>query len=110
MRKYNTYLKSTIVYIIFAVIMTSCTDWLSIAPENDLIKEKFWQKKSDADGALAATYNAFRGASLESLIWGELRADFVTFSGTDFQNIHQFKIATLAFQIQKLAGNHIIKQ
>ncbi len=73
---------------LIAVLITfpSCQDWLSIAPENDLIKEKFWTKTEDVNGALAAAYNALREASLQSLIFGELRADFVTFSGAAFEN------------------------
>ncbi len=71
--------------ILLAIItLSSCSDWLSIAPENDLIKEKFWTKKADVDGALAATYDAFRSASLKSLILGEVRADMARFSATNF--------------------------
>lgn len=89
--------------------MTSCTDWLSVAPENDLIKEKFWQKKSDADGALAATYNAFRGASLESLIWGELRADLVTFSGTDFSEYSSIQNSDISLSNSKISWESYYK-
>jgi hypothetical protein len=63
---------------------TSCNDWLTVSPENNLIKEKFWTKTADVDGALAATYNALRSASLKSLILGELRADMVKFPGSSF--------------------------
>ncbi|MCB8995536.1 MAG: RagB/SusD family nutrient uptake outer membrane protein [Bacteroidales bacterium] len=79
-------IKSPVSYIIFFILIlfTSCSNWLSIAPENDLIKEKFWTKKADIDGALAATYDAFRGANLQSLIFGEVRADMAQFSATNF--------------------------
>lgn len=66
------------------VVSASCNDWLDIAPENDLIKEKFWTKTADVDGALAATYNTMRSSSLQSLIFGELRADLFMFPGTNF--------------------------
>ncbi|GAB1453744.1 RagB/SusD family nutrient uptake outer membrane protein [Draconibacterium sp.] len=59
---------------------------MTVAPENDLIKEKFWTKTEDVNSALAATYNAMRNASLSSLILGEVRADLITFSGSDFAN------------------------
>jgi starch-binding outer membrane protein, SusD/RagB family len=64
-------------------VFSSCSDWLSIAPENDLIKEKFWKKKQDVDAALAGTYDGFRDAAMSSFIWGELRGDMITL-GTDF--------------------------
>ena len=66
--------------------ISSCSEWLSVAPENDLIKEKFWTKTADVEGALAASYNALRDASLQSLIFGELRADLVEFPGNDFSD------------------------
>jgi hypothetical protein len=79
-------IKSPVSFGIFFVILTlsSCNNWLSVAPENDLIKEKFWAKREDVDGALAATYNAIRDASLQSLLFGEVRADLVTLTGTSF--------------------------
>jgi starch-binding outer membrane protein, SusD/RagB family len=82
--------------LLLTFIFTGCNDWLSIAPENDLIKEKFWSKKEDADGALAATYDAFRDAALESFIWGELRADITVLDGAEFaeyQNIASSNIS-----------------
>lgn len=85
-----TYSKYLAALLLLTFVFTGCNDWLSIAPENDLIKEKFWSKKEDADGALAAAYDAFRDAALESFVWGELRADIATFDGAEFaeyQNI-----------------------
>lgn len=73
----------TFAILLVVLALSSCKNWLSVAPENDLIKEKFWTKTQDVNGALAATYNAFRDAGLESFIWGEVRADMVTF-GSNF--------------------------
>lgn len=84
MRKLNIK-NSAIVAILFVFIaITSCQDYLTVAPENDLIKEKFWNKTEDVNSALAATYNAMREASLQSLIFGEVRADLITFTGATF--------------------------
>jgi starch-binding outer membrane protein, SusD/RagB family len=78
-------------YLILLALLPACNDYLNLAPENDLIKEKFWSKTEDVNSALAATYDAFRGAALESFIWGELRADMAKIgSGTlfgDYQKI-----------------------
>jgi starch-binding outer membrane protein, SusD/RagB family len=92
MKKYKIYIKriSLIVIPIFGFI--ACNDWLSIAPENDLIKEKFWSKTEDVDAALASTYDAFRNVALESFIWGELRADIIKF-GSDVSVADYVKIA-----------------
>ena len=68
--------------VLVALALSSCKDWLTIAPENDLIKEKFWAKTQDAEGALGATYNAFRNGAVRSFVFGEVRADLVVFGPT----------------------------
>ena len=66
MKKFN--IKNIVVYsMLFALIaLTSCKDWLTVAPEDSLIKDKFWTKTADVNGALAATYNAMRDVSLKA--------------------------------------------
>lgn len=79
MAKYRLLITYSLALVLMAAIMTSCNDWLTVTPEDNLIKEKFWQKRADVEGALAATYDAFRDVSQSSFIWGELRADLVEF-------------------------------
>lgn len=86
MRKLNIKSSGIVAFFVVIIAFSSCKDWLTVAPENDLIKEKFWTKTEDVNSALAATYNAMRNASLSSLILGEVRADLITFSGSDFAN------------------------
>lgn len=86
MKKFNTNKKVVVALLLLVFLLPACNDWLSIAPENDLIKEKFWSKKEDVDGGLAAAYDAFRDAALESFIWGELRADIAEFTSTSFSS------------------------
>ena len=85
MVKYRIFNPIYFAIVLVALVSSSCKDWLTLAPENDLIKAKFWQKREDVDGALAATYNAFRSGGEASFIWGELRADMVVF-GPLFSN------------------------
>ncbi len=89
--------------------MPSCTDWLSLVPENDLIKEKFWKKKDDADGALAAAYDAFRDASLESFIWGELRGDMIVIGGTNFAEYASIQKTDISTSNSKIKWNSYYK-
>lgn len=79
MVKYRIFNPLLLAVIMVAMTLSSCKDWLSIAPENDLIKDKFWTKREDVDGALAATYNAFRGGVKKSFMFGEVRADIAVF-------------------------------
>ena len=84
MRKLDIKGSAIIAAFLVIIAFSSCKDWLTVAPENDLIKEKFWTKTEDVTSALAATYNAMRKASMPSLILGEVRADLVTFNGAAF--------------------------
>lgn len=74
----------TVIVISLLLVLVSCDNYLDLEPENDLIRQEFWQTKDDVDGVVAAMYDAFRETSLESLIWGELRADMIAVSGSDF--------------------------
>ncbi len=89
MKKLNIHNTLKTCILIVALMFTSCSDWLTVAPENDLIKDKFWKKTEDVQSALGAAYNALRDASLESLIFGELRADLVSFPGPSFSDYAQ---------------------
>ena len=84
-------IKSPVILTIDIVIigLSSCKDWLTVAPQDKLVKEKFWTKTEDVYSSLAATYDAMRGASLNSLILGEVRADLITFSGSTFSKYIQ---------------------
>ena len=79
MLKYRILNPYSFALIIMVFLLPSCKDWLTIAPEDSLVKEKFWQKREDVEGALAATYDAFRDQAQSSFIQGELRADMVKF-------------------------------
>ena len=96
MRKLN--IKGSLIVALAALIIvtTSCQDYLTVAPENDLIKEKFWTKTADVNSALAATYNAMRNASLKSLIHGEVRADLVNFTGPQFSGYAQIGASNIS--------------
>jgi hypothetical protein len=88
MKKFIIDKKILITLLMAVFILPSCNDYLTIAPENDLIKEKFWAKGEDVDAALAATYDAFRNSVKESFIWGELRAEISIF-GSDFSDYNR---------------------
>jgi hypothetical protein len=87
-KRINKYTIS-LIGISVALFLSACSDWLTLPPENDLIEQKFWLKREDVEGSLAAMYDAFRDESIKSFVWGEVRADLVTFgtSYIDYQNI-----------------------
>lgn len=60
--------------------LTSCDDFLTILPTDQLPEEHFWQDKSDLDNVRAGAYEQLTqaGQTNKILMWGELRADNLT--------------------------------
>ena len=75
-----------IITLAVSFLLGSCTEWMELEPENELIRQEFWQKKGDVEAVTAAMYDAFRRTSLKSLMMGEVRGDMVEFSANVFGN------------------------
>ncbi|MGQ1945546.1 RagB/SusD family nutrient uptake outer membrane protein [Geofilum sp. OHC36d9] len=65
------------------VFLTSCSDWLDLRPESEIVLEDFWQDESEVNEVLAACYRAMieDGFMERVLVWGELRSDNVVSTG-----------------------------
>ncbi len=57
--------------------MTSCDDFLTIHPSNQITEEEFWEDQSDLQSAVRGCYKQFLGSgNMEKVIvWGECRSD-----------------------------------
>ena len=68
-------------YIVCAISavcgLSSCSDFLEIEPQNEIILEKFWNEKADVDAILAGCYSGMQeGAVIKRMmVWGEFRSD-----------------------------------
>jgi hypothetical protein len=64
----------------FALAFSSCTDYLDVRPENQMLLEEFWQQESDVEAVLLACYRAMQEDDFmhRVIVWGELRSDNVT--------------------------------
>ena len=81
-RIFNIYKKSLVaVAVLLGCLMTSCTDYLTIIPPNKIVHEKFWQTKDEVNGMLATSYiKLISGDAIrKAIVWGDLRADALTF-------------------------------
>jgi hypothetical protein len=81
--KFNIHIIITVVVI---SLLGSCTDWMELEPEDELIRQEFWQKEGDVEAVTAAMYDAFRETSLKSLMMGEVRGDMMRFTGSQFND------------------------
>lgn len=77
--------------------LTSCDDFLTILPTDQLPEEHFWQDKSDLDNVRAGAYEQLTqaGQTNKILMWGELRADNLTLNDMSQQFIKQIQSGVL---------------
>ena len=70
-------------------VMSSCTDYLTIIPPGIQTEENFWQTKDDVNGVMAKAYlNLLSSDAIQkAIIWGELRADNMTYPASYSKDI-----------------------
>ena len=80
-------IKSYILVAMMGLSVTSCEDFLTLMPLNEVVLENFWTNEKDVESVLMGAY-----ASLESsdcitrmVAWGEMRSDNIV-PGTDNTN------------------------
>lgn len=76
-KKIYTKLLLTGSLIVMSGALSSCNDFLTILPTDQIPEENFWQDKTDLDGVLAGAYEKLSQSGLTSQIiqWGEIRSD-----------------------------------
>ena len=57
--------------------LSSCSDFLEIEPQNEIILEHFWNEKADVDAIVAGCYSGMQaeGVIKRMMVWGEFRSD-----------------------------------
>ncbi len=79
------------IYIILTVLfvgsLTSCSDWLDLRPESEIILDEYWQTQADVEAVLAACYRGLTEDAViqRMIVWGELRSDNLI-QGSSFAN------------------------
>lgn len=65
--------------ILAITLVASCTEWLDLRPESEIVLEDYWQTEAQATSVLSAGYRALTlDQSIERMmVWGELRSDNV---------------------------------
>jgi hypothetical protein len=72
-----------ILSVIIAFSLESCTDWLNIKPESEIVLDDYWQNEAQAQAELTACYRGFTANTDKGentvidrfIAWGELRSD-----------------------------------
>ncbi|WP_163707312.1 RagB/SusD family nutrient uptake outer membrane protein [Mangrovibacterium lignilyticum] len=66
--------KYIVLLAILAFQLTSCSDWLTVLPENEQVSDEYWTSKEEVESVLASGYVYLRDAVPYLVRWGELRA------------------------------------
>ena len=75
--------------------LTSCNDFLTLLPTDQLPEENFWQDKADLDGVRAGAYDQLANSTTKILQWGELRADNLSLNSVSNTTIDNLQNAIL---------------
>lgn len=70
-------LKNIICAVSMTVLLTGCSDFLSILPMNEVVLENYWTEKGDVTSVVNSCYETLEsGDCLTRMgVWGELRSD-----------------------------------
>ena len=82
MRSYNIYNKVkglAVLVPLSALIFSSCSDFLEIKPQNEIVLEDFWNEKTDIDQIVAGCYSGLEADPIirRMIVWGEARSENV---------------------------------
>ncbi|MBR0047255.1 MAG: RagB/SusD family nutrient uptake outer membrane protein [Bacteroidaceae bacterium] len=69
------------------VLLSSCDDFLSIEPQNDIVLEKYWKEEKDVNSVMNTCYAQLESSNClnRMVVWGEMRSDnMTTGSGTSY--------------------------
>ena len=67
-----------LIIVALSSFLSSCDNWLTLAPEDGVIREEFWQTKEQVNSAVIGCYASLMNGPVEKMfLWGELRGDLV---------------------------------
>ena len=68
---------------LLALSTTSCTDWLTLYPQDRVVEENFWEDKNDLEGVRYGAYRQMAQTVSKFVVWGDLRSDSYTINSVD---------------------------
>ena len=74
--------------VVLALGLTSCEDFLTVLPTDQITEDDFWKDKNDLDNVRSAAYLQMTKSDITGriLYWGELRSD--NFTQNDMSQSH----------------------
>lgn len=68
---------------LLALGTSSCTDWLTIYPQDRVVEENFWEDKNDLEGVRNGAYRQMASTVSKFAVWGDLRSDSYAVNSVD---------------------------
>ncbi|MCR5851036.1 MAG: RagB/SusD family nutrient uptake outer membrane protein [Bacteroidaceae bacterium] len=75
MKKYKNIYQTVCLVGLLGLSISSCTDWLTIYPQDRVVEENFWEDKNDLEGVRYGAYRQMAKTVSKFAIWGDLRSD-----------------------------------
>ena len=71
---------------LLAFSTSSCTDWLTIYPQDRVVEENFWEDKNDLEGVRYGAYRQMAQTVSKLAVWGDLRSDSYMMNSVDHKD------------------------
>ncbi|OJX87388.1 MAG: hypothetical protein BGP01_00780 [Paludibacter sp. 47-17] len=86
-----------ILSIVLVASVQSCTDYLDVRPENQMLLDDYWKKESDVEAVLLSCYRAMQESEYmrRVILWGELRSDNVIADASASDNLRQIHLVNI---------------
>ncbi len=68
---------------LLALGTSSCTDWLTLYPQDRVVEENFWEDKNDLEGVRYGAYRKMAQTVSKFAVWGDLRSDSYSINRAD---------------------------
>jgi starch-binding outer membrane protein, SusD/RagB family len=90
MKKISLYLM-----ILATLAFNSCSDWLSLTPEDSQTTDGYWRTKEEVEAVLGGGYSNLRDCLGNMIAWGEARGNSLTtglYASTDLDHLNRWDI------------------
>lgn len=79
MKRITNKIKYTAAAFCSVLCMTSCEDFLSTVPLNEIVLENFWENEAEVTSVVSSCYSGMADGEflMHAMMWGELRSDNV---------------------------------
>lgn len=94
MKRFNI-ISKTVLLGLFGISMISCTDFLTLYPQDRVVEENFWEDKNDLEGVRYGAYKQMISTLSNFVAWGDIRSDAYLYN-PDNPNSSNYEEAMMA--------------